>query len=313
VLTESFRGFYRSVEFRTFRDFLDPADMLAAARVATKNSISGDRMLMALEEQNIAQWYEWQTIVTTFSGEPPPVHDPWADSSDSWRRWLLDDRTVAATRVYLQLCSYAEGDSLRTDWDRLTERFYNDKRVGMILVWPDAIPAEARRGDFLYSSPPTIHPPEECWMLCIPKNRPQSRMDQRVVEVLLTRFLTDAAQLKYQESGGITTHRRILDSLDLWARFSFLPALQKVKYRLSGLRSGHASMEPVIKKLTAALEALRTKAHRTIEVEAEGASAVTDQMWYSDTVIAQIQSDIREEFSKVFPMIAAKEGTPDGR
>ena len=326
VMTEQFRRFYEAVEFRHFRDFLDPADFLAAARVATQDSSPGDRLIMTLKPGNIAQWYEWQTVVAMFGGAAAPVDDPWGEFDEHLWDWLTHAGTIRATRIYLQLCSYAEGDSHRTDWDRMNERFYDDKAVGMALVWPDAIPASAREGQFLYTSPPNSYPPEECWLLCIPKHRAASRMPLASLEALLTRFLTDRAQMEYQAHGGMTTHRRVIDSLDLWTKFSFLPALQKVKYRQTLLRAAHPSVRQLSRVIINALETLRRYAYdalskESIEKTNRGVRDVTveelvskvDYLWYSKAFIAEIENRIRQEFEKIISVNAQKEVDANAR
>ena len=111
---------------------------------------------------------------------------------------------------------------------------------------------------------------------------------------------------EFQRSGGISTHRGVLDDLDLWAEFSFLPALQTVRYRHTNVRSSSPVLRMIAKDLINGLEHLRRDARSDL-VAMHGTDLAnehselrffrkTDYLWYSKDFTNQIESRIRAVF-----------------
>lgn len=212
-LGSTFREIYARNELREFRGFSDPADLIAAARVALATGTPRDGLLLALDPTSVARWYEWRTLMGMMRSPGEPTR-------------LTGERAMLA---YFELCRYADPDSARADWDMVHQAFFGDQAAGLLLVWPDAIPLEARRAPrhvYQYLRPPGQCRFEECWLLVVPRNRGFGRPSAASIEALLRRFLTPSAQQVYLDNGGLPVHRRVLRSIDNWRRFAFLPPLR---------------------------------------------------------------------------------------
>nr|VFK27820.1 MAG: hypothetical protein BECKLPF1236C_GA0070990_100538 [Candidatus Kentron sp. LPFa] len=214
-LDKHFKDDYQNSELREFRGFSDPADLIAAARVAHENArknkdATSQQLLLTLTRDSVARWYEWKTLMALMGAASEPS-------------------SHRALQAYRKLCGDAHDKSKDADWDVAHQVFFSDEEAGMLLIWPDAIPLKARGEDkkhYQYIRPPGIARFEECWLLTIPKGRGADRPSTESVESLLRRFLTYEAQQIYLEQGGLPVHKRILRSIENWQRFAFLPPLE---------------------------------------------------------------------------------------
>lgn len=257
---KSFGEEYFNSCFRRFRGFQEPADVLQAARSASSNKIPNDRLIMTLKHGHIAKWYEWQTVLGIFGACDFDISNPWESLLQKSR--LTDPKTIRATKIYLELCRYAEKSSDSADWDKAIAHFFKDQTVGMAFIWPDAIPLEyrevAKNPIFEYAIPPGDFHYEECWLLTIPANRRAGAPTRRELEHLLQQFLTYDSQLLYHSMGGVSVHRRVLQSPNLWKEDAWLPEFSKLESRGTMMpRMASQEARQTALKIVEALEQLR--------------------------------------------------------
>jgi hypothetical protein len=311
IVKDDFKKDYFWREQRRFRGFPDPADVLAAARAAKENDVPLDRLIMTLERRHIAQWYEWQTIIALFGGKDFDIRTPWDDPELCSR--LTSKETVRATRFYLELSTYASKDSNTTSWDKAIKLFFSDRQVGMAFVFPDAIPLQYRTSTpatpFSYARLPrhdivdesSAPYPEECWLLVVPKNRRPGAPSHRVLTQLLVEFLCVQNQRRYQELGGLTCHRRVLECVDLWTSSPFLPLLSQddaVPY--STVRMCSYNARKIAREIVTALDDL----HQFVDQELgkhRTRDTSTDYLWHKPDFIELIENKVAARFAAIAP------------
>jgi hypothetical protein len=315
IVKDNFKRDYFWREQRRFRGFPDPADVLAAARAAKENNVPADRLIMTLETKHVAQWYEWQTIIALFGGVDFDIATPWDDPMQHSR--LTSKETVRATRFYLELSTYARKDSETTSWDRAIKLFFSDKQVGMAFVFPDAIPLEYRLSTadspFIYTRLPrhdideesSALYPEECWLLVVPKNRRPDGPSVRDLTQLLTEFLCYQNQKRYQELGGVTPHRRVIDCVDLWTSSPFLPLLSRsTRIIYAAVRMCSPSARSIARKIVEALDDLRGFVESELGRHHTDESS-NDYLWHKDEFVDLIEDNIKRRFERVLTSVPA--------
>lgn len=292
---ENFGEEYFNLNFRRFRGFNEPADVLMAARSARVNKIPNDRLIMTLKENHIAKWYEWQTVLGIFGACDFEIKSPY--SGLELKSKLTDPKTITATRIYLELCDYAEKSSNSADWDKAIAHFFKDQTVGMAFIWPDSIPREyreaARESIFQYAIPPGDYHYEECWLLTIPTNRRTDAPTTEELERLLQLFLTYDNQLVYHSLGGVSVHRRALQSPKLWKEDTWLPEFLQLELQGSILpRMASPEARNIALEIVHALEQLRVDVKKF-------ASNATDIPWGTTEFSKKLEKQIEEYFSKI--------------
>jgi len=302
---------YFRYEQRHFRGFVDPADVLAAARAAKKNHLPADRLIMTLKKGHIAQWYEWQTVISMFGGIDFEIETAWDDISRKVRLLSKDPKhfmdTIRATRFYLELCYYAARHSKTADWDNAVRLFYEEKNVGMAFVFPDAIPLQYRQIEseselpFVYMPPPADRHPEECWLLVVPKSRRTDAPPKQVLERLLLEFMAYQNQKRYQELGGLATHRRVLQSVDLWSASPFLPYLDVLSEgsRRILTRSSSSKTRNAAEQIVSALDRLRGCVDNKIKANVGESGSLPDDVWFREDFVAWVEDEIHKEFEAI--------------
>jgi hypothetical protein len=237
---EDFKILYRNLFKRDFEGFRHPQDLIDFSVLTKKMEGESDNVLLCSNPDDIAMWYEWQTIFNLFynkSGKPPE-----ADSITSYRNFLAGEEALDATMDYLNLRRQADltNDGNRRssyDWDRLLEEFYAHVQKGLIFIWPDAIPIGRSVGDdlnadrhdnsIIYQVPPSFHLFEECWQLSI-VDKSQQKKEVNALLSFMNFYLTAEAQLMYTHNGGLPVHKQVLASLDVWNKYPFIPPIWKV-------------------------------------------------------------------------------------
>ncbi len=295
---------YFKNEQRRFRGFQDPADVLAAARAVKRDSTPRNQIIMTLKK-HISQWYEWQTVVSLFGGIDVAVTDPWQDIANDDVIRLEAPETIRATRFYLELCSYAAHDSDTSDWDKAIRLFYEKESAGIAFMFPDAIPEQYRSLNsgrpFVYATPPCDLHPEECWLLVIPKNRREGAPSTKDLQELFVRFMSYESQKRYQFLGGMTTHRRALESVDLWQTSPYLAHLLSLSVNRQQsvfLRSAHSKSRHFAEQMVDALDNLRDFVKRELEKDSAGNTS-SDFLWYKDDFVQKIEDAVRSSFSEI--------------
>lgn len=305
IWSDAFAENYLKYEYRHFRGFHDPADILAVARAASVNQVPCDRLIMTLERTHIAQWYEWQAILSIFGTTDAEITTPWDELGFSPQ--LLNDRTIEATVYYLELVTYAAKDSSTFDWNDAIRAFYDEERVGFSIIWPDAVPTESREGTglpFVYHVPPGDRLHEECWLLTIPSGRGDDRPSVKDLQLLLTDFLTFESQRQYQARGGITVHRRVLQDLDRWRECQYLPELRHIGMDTTIRRRAATSQaREFAEHVAQALAQLRERVKRLLEEERNRrgveAHESIDYVWRDRTFTEGVATVVRSEFARV--------------
>jgi len=306
IVGGDFKKDYFEKEQRRFRGFPDPGDVLSAARAAKESDVPQHRLIMTLEDKHIAQWYEWQTLVALFGGRDFDGKHPHDDLAAHNR--LTDAETVRATRFYLELSSYASKDSENTAWDKAIKLFYEDKKVGMAFVFPDAIPLEYRIEDrdspFVYApfpSPKAGEPasqpyPEECWLLVVPKGRRSGAPLVGQLRQLLAEFLTYDNQVKYQSFGGLTPHKRVLELVDLWHTCPFLPLLSRLNNgRYVVPRNLSLNARSVANQIVIVLDGL----HKFVRDRLKGRDDAPDVLWHKKEFVEELEKQIKLAFEGI--------------
>lgn len=303
ILQHDFINKYFYNEQRHFRGFMDPADVLAIARAASRSAVPARRLIMTLKEGHIAQWYEWQTVISIFGGIDFDLGAPWQEIDEQVIEHLTSRTTARATRYYLELCDYAGRDSNAADWDKAIKLFYEDRSVGMAFIWPDAIPQSYREQfgaqALIYAAPSCVRHPEECWLLVIPKHRRAETPSLEVLQELLADFMTYENQQRYQELGGITTHRRVLDNVDLWHSCAILPHLRALRDdEYVFLRASSAKARQAAVRIVDALDELRAYVKRELATQKDDDGS-TDHLWHKEEFVSNIEAEILRTFESV--------------
>ncbi len=237
---KDFKTSYRKEFHRNFEGFRAPQDLIDFSKL-TKDVKEFENVLLCNNPDNIAMWYEWQTIFSLFydqGGKPPEI-----DSIAKYLDFLTTSEALEATLMYLKLLTKADLTSNEKpaesgyDWDHLLEEFYVNEKNGLIFIWPDAIPTrkypdadepnERSDNSVIYQVPPSFHLFEECWQISI-VNKKRAATETSKLLKFLNYYLTAEAQEIYTHNGGLPIHQYVLSSLDLWNIYPFLPQIWSV-------------------------------------------------------------------------------------
>lgn len=222
---------FRKQFHRLFEGFRNPDDILKYAELTFPKNDNLNSVLLCGNTENIAMWYEWQTILSMFFYKN---HDNIKESKsyDDYIKFILE--SLDATLMYVKLRKLTEQVGESYDWDTLIRNFYFSKENSLIFIWPDAIPKIVRTKDeFVYQVPPSFHFFEESWLLSVvKKGEPEKFIDNKFY--FLNKYLTPEYQKIYVHNGGLPIHKTIFTSLDLWREYSFIPPLWSVYYNRKG-------------------------------------------------------------------------------
>lgn len=291
LLNNAFLKDYYSKECREFRGFFDPADILCVSRSAAFNSVPDDRFQMSIKADHISQWYEWLTCLAIFDSK---VNNHLAEmfTGANFDIKFSDNSTlVKATRLFLELASYAETKSSESEWVKTTRLFFKEKKVGAAFFWPDAIPSEYRSDEeFRFQPPPGGAQWQECWLLTVPTGN--TRWTPAELQHLLLDFMTLPAQEIYQTTGGLSVHRRVLLNLDLWRLFPFLPQLEGLFIEgFSRQRTFRSKQYTFAKEFTRSLDKLKYWINKQIKDKR------AEIIWQDTGFQEEVDNKIREELS----------------
>jgi hypothetical protein len=313
TVNDKFFWNFRAQEDRLFRGFEDPADFRDVVRSAATNTERGDQLIMTLNGESIAPWYEWLAIVAMFGGDPD-LHGLGggygAPTVDGAGRFLDDPCVIRATLRYLELVSYADRRSYRAGWSYAIQQMSNSSptnSVGMTLAWPDAPPDTELPEKFQYAVPPGLSV-SDCWLLCIPRHR-RGRLGVREIEYLMQRFLTYDEQYRLvRDFRGLPVHQSVLNDVDLWHSFRHLSTLSAaiIGDRLSmsrrdGRLRGRLRRRPVgpraVQLARLVRDALVRLCEWTIhEIDERKSSSSPVALWHTQSFLDRIRGEIETEF-----------------
>jgi len=221
---------------RKFEGFINPQDIIDYSKLSSESSNDlVEDLLLCSSENDMALWYEWQSIISSFYYKNGPLK---LNTLKDYIKAINqeDEAFVIAVENYLRLRhlssttrNYSQAENknwlYRNDWDVRLDKFYNGN-YGLIYIWPDTIPNSRRTAnDFIYQIPPSFQLFEECWMLSAVNTNHLNNTDK--IE-FLNSFLSKKTQQNHLDYGGLTTHKSVLASLDNWSKYPFVSLMWMV-------------------------------------------------------------------------------------
>lgn len=265
---ESFRNKFH----RNFDGFNYPQDLMDFAEFRERKNRSryNPYLLLSGNPTDVSMWYEWQTIAGMFYKRLGTFEE--ITTISKFVDFILSDESLDGLLMYLQLFKISEHTKVKSnemhmnDWDRLLSKFYSDDNENtLVLIWPDAIPRDYRKGEKqkqIYQIPPSFHIFEECWLVSvIQKDEAHEYIEGKVR--ILNNYLTPHVQREILRDGGLPTHKSVLGDLDMWVDYAFIPpiwlAYTNGKLLESTIeRKSIKNIEEVGKVISSALKGLHT-------------------------------------------------------
>ncbi|MBD2704813.1 hypothetical protein IC229_29550 [Spirosoma sp. BT702] len=236
--SDNLLNLFRKHFHREFNGFKAPDDILKYAELACNNENDFlKNVLLCGNPNNIAMWYEWQTITSMFHYKD---HNKINENKSllQYKEFIISEESLDATLMYLRLRNLTENTKNKNksniyDWDALISNFFLSQENSLIFIWPDSIPINERAKDeYIYEVPPSFHYFEECWLLSAINNH-DSKENIDTKFYFLNKYLTPGYQIDYINNGGLPVHNSLLSSLDLWRKYPFIPCIWSVYYNKS--------------------------------------------------------------------------------
>jgi hypothetical protein len=103
------------------------------------------------------------------------------------------------------------------------------------------------------------------------------------------------AQVAYQKAGGVSVHKSVLERVDLWREFSYLPCLTALSRRATKRQLVDLKSASYRRSVVSALDCIR----KGVRHQNPRSARSDDTFWYDKGYQEQLEQEISAEFQKV--------------